>query len=354
MSSQGLYTSEAPLTPLENVNNKPGCVSPSSLWSCSMSKEEQSVNGQYSENQLSLFVEIVYDNSTQQLWNTPDGTIPTPTPSVTLKPAAVPTARQNDAGFSPQPPPPSFREMWFLGNTTDGIVSREKAGEPTPFYITLLPSINATTAGLNTTLHHNTIPRIAADGYPEPLLNADGTGAPAIVYPLPFQQPLRLYDRGLPTEHFGFYTYFSKTIYVQSIEPGTIPLASDVNGGSLQIDANHIVTWLQTRFLVQVWTRLDNSTRLLRTQPSTFPYPITVTEDLHGGDFLGKGVFARKVSLSQQIEVTNTSPIIDNLLFGGSLINHGTNPTYGGSDGGTGGCQCTWTNFIELNGSIVA
>ncbi|CAK7268151.1 hypothetical protein SEPCBS57363_002948 [Sporothrix epigloea] len=336
---------------IESVSDKPGCVSPTSLWSCSLPKEQQSASGQYSENQLPFFIDIQYDNNTQQLWNVPDGIIPIPTPSVVSKSVAAPVTRQFDPGFVPQPAPPTFQEMWFLGNTTDGIVSRRKAGEPTPFYVTFLSSVNATTASPNTVSQYGNTSVTAADGYPVPVLNPDGTGAPATVHPLPIQQPLRLYDRGLPTEHFGFYTYFSKTIYVQSIKPDTSPLASDVKGGSLQIDANYIVTWLQTRFLVQVWTRLENTTRLLGTQLSTFPYPVTVTEDLHGGDFLGKGVFARTMDSQQQIQMISTTPIIDNLRFGGLLVNHGTNPTYGGSDGGTGGCQCAWTNFIELNGS---
>src|SRR3569833_3041601 len=54
-----------------------------------------------------------------------------------------------DTGFTPKPDPPPFHEYWFLGNTTDGIVSSRKAGEPTPFYITFLPSLNSTPAGPN-------------------------------------------------------------------------------------------------------------------------------------------------------------------------------------------------------------
>ncbi|CAK7222662.1 hypothetical protein SCUCBS95973_004920 [Sporothrix curviconia] len=349
----------------DNTNNKNGCVSPTSLWSCTLPKEQQPANGQYSGDEPSFVIDIQFDNSTQQLWNVPDGAIPTPTPSATSKSAAATATQQFDAGFSPQPAPPAFQEMWFLGNTTDGIVSSKKAGEPTPFYITFLSSVNSTTAGPNAVSRRDsTPPPTAADGFPEPLLNSDGTGAPATMHPLPIQQPLRLYDRGLPTEHFGFYTYFSKTIYVQSITPDASPLASDANGGSLEVDANHVVTWLQTRFLVQMWTRMENTTRLLSTQqgalgtsnstqPGTFPYPVTITEDLHGGDFVEKGVFARAMNPQQQIQVTNATIIIDSLSFGGSLINHGTNPTYGGSDGGTGGCQCTWSNFIGLNGNTV-
>ncbi|CAK7227910.1 hypothetical protein SEUCBS140593_006735 [Sporothrix eucalyptigena] len=344
----------------DNTNNKPSCVAPTSLWSCSLPKELQSANDGYPGNAPSFVIDIQFDNSTQQLWNVPDGTIPTPVATATSKSttAAATTTQSFDAGFTPKPAPPSFQEMWFLGNTTDGIVSNKKAGEPTPFYITFLSSVNSTTAGPNAVSRRSSEP-LAADGYPEPSLNADGTGATALMHPLPVQQPLRLYDRGLPTEHFGFYTYFSKTIYLQSL---TESLASDANGGSLEIDANQVVTWLQTRFLVQIWTRMENTTRLLSTQqgavgssnstqPGTFPYPITLTEDLHGGDFLEKGVFARAVNAQQQIQVTNATLVLDDLAIGGTLINHGTNPTFGGSDGGTGGCACAWTNFIGLNGN---
>ncbi|KAL1891860.1 hypothetical protein Sste5346_007404 [Sporothrix stenoceras] len=354
----------------DNAVDKPGCVSPTSLWSCTLPKEQQAANGKFSGDEPSFFIDIQFDNSTKKLWDVPAGTIPTPILSATGKAAtatATASTQQFDAGFTPQPAPPSFQEMWFLGNTTDGIVSNNKAGEPTPFYITFLSTTNSTTPGPNAVLDRRDATPTAADGFPQPSLNADGTGAPAVMHPLPIQQPLRLYDRGLPTEHFGFYTYFSKTIYVQSITPDGSPLASDANGGSLEVDANHIVTWLQTRFLVQIWTRMENTTQLLgtqgtgtgtgtgsnSTQPGTFPYPISLTEDLHGGDFLEKGVFARGINGLQQIQLANASTIVDNLSFGGTLLNHGTNPTFGGSDGGTGGCQCVWNNFLGVNGNTI-
>lgn len=164
---------------------------------------------------------------------------------------------------------------------------------------------------------------------------------------------MRLYDRGLATEHYGFYSYFTKTIYVKSITAGTTS-ADDEDGGTLESEANYIVTYMQTRFLVQIWTRADNTTTQLLgtsgsehtnyTQPGTFPYPITFTEDLHGGDFSTKGNFARVVEDSRIVS-SNASLIIADLTYNGTLINHSDNPTFGGSDGGTGGCKCVWSNY---------
>ncbi len=369
----------------DNAENKPACIAPSTLWSCSLPKEQQNANQPFSADEPSFVIDIQFDNSAKKLWDVPDGTIPTPSAVSSGKTTPAPTTSSTqqsfDAGFTPQPAPPTFQEMWFLGNTTDGIAARKKAGEPTPFYITFLSSVNASTPGHNEVVSRRdsgsggSSGSLAKDGFPAPSLNSDGTGAPAVMHPLPIQQPLRLFDRGLPTEHFGFYTYFTKTIYVQSIEPSTTTtLPSDANGGSLEQDANFVVTWLQARFIVKIWTRQQNTTQLLggastatvpglsgststgnanTTQPGTFPYPITITEDLHGGDFSTKGVFARLVDAEQHIQLTNSSTIIDNLTFGGTLINHGTNPTFGGSDGGTGGCKCTWNNFLGVNGNII-
>ena len=417
----------------ENTQNKNGCVAPSTLWSCSLPKEQQAANAPYASDAPSFFLDIQFDNSAAKRWDVADGAIPTPSPSFTGTVSSTASTQQFDASFTPSPSPPTFQEMWFLGNTTDDIVSDRKAGEPTPFYITFLSSVNGTTAGPNevtrrgvdgkraesseassdapsststsasakkttssktstaattnaksststsktaaatttapvvaTTTTAPTISGTAADGFPSPSVQPDGTGAPAVMHPQPVQQPLRLYDRGLDTEHYGFYAYFDKTIYVQSIDPSSSTgLASDASGGSKEVDANHVVTWLQTRFLVQIWTRMQNTTLLLSpktalaltpanaTQPGTFPYPITVTEDLHGGDFSRKGVYARLMSTKQEILLTNSSGIVDNLSFGGALVNHGTNPTFGGSDGGSGGCKCVWNNFIGLNGNVI-
>ncbi|EFX02495.1 hypothetical protein CMQ_5856 [Grosmannia clavigera kw1407] len=366
----------------ENTITADGCVSPSTMWSCSLPKEQQNANLPFSADALMFVLDIQFDNSSQKLWNVADGAVPVPTTTTALSGTttsftakttgtaaattmATSTSQRFDAGFTPQPSPPAFEEMWFLGNTTDDIVADRKAGEPTPFYISFLASVNSSTAGPNEVVRRRNRMRERATGssssfhFPAAATNADGTGAAAVLRPFPKQQPVRLYDRGLPTEHYGFYSYFDKTIYVKSTAPDGSD-ADDKAGGSLETEAAYMVTFLQTRFLVEIWTRMGNSTRMLgdstvrtanTTQPGTFPYPITITEDLHGGDFNSKGAFARAVDSEQHILAANTSLIVANLQFGGTLINHSDNLSFGGSDGGSGGCKCAWANFLGENGN---
>ena len=89
------------------------------------------------------------------------------------------------------------------------------------------------------------------------------------------------------------------------------PCQRTTNGGALESAASARCTWAQTRFLVQIWTNMGTSAALLSsnsststasasssssnstdsnasandyTQPGSFPYPVTVTLDRHGGD----------------------------------------------------------------------
>jgi hypothetical protein len=271
--------------------------------------------------------------------------------------------------------------MFFLGNTTDGVVSDDKAGEPTPFYISMLRSTNDTAGpnvltrrgdGLAQRQQTGSAASLlnATDIAPPPALAADGTGAPAVLFSFPTQQPLRLYDRGLPTEHYGFYSYFNKTTYVKSVAallgngPGddvdSDPVPADQNGGSLRTEAKFLVTWLMVRYKVEIWTRRENSTRLLAggvsgqdaAQPGTFPYPVTVTMDTHGGERGKKFVFVRGVDDRQRIVLDDARFVANQMNTTGDLINPagGFNPSFGGMDGGTGGCKCEYRNWVGVNG----
>jgi hypothetical protein len=206
---------------------------------------------------------------------------------------------------------------------------------------------------------------------PAPSLNSDGTAAPANLLPLPSQQPIRLYDRGLPTEHYGFYTYFDRSIFLKSITgPNKTNPADpdDANGGVKESEAAFRCTWAQTRFLVQMWTRANSTTSLLNStssassapgkdfqQPGSFPYPITVTLDRHGGDPKLKMLYCYALNDQGGLVATSGQINAENRGFGGKLINpaptifaNSSDPTLGGFDGGTGGCGCQWTNFQNV------
>jgi hypothetical protein len=272
-------------------------------------------------------------------------------------------ARQ-ETDFEPVPSPPSFGEMWFLGDTTDDIKSEDKAGEPTPFYISLIGSVEDTAETPKIDRRQSGVLGKVIDTEPE--VEEDGTPKPAVLLPRAKQQPVRLFDRGLPTEHYGFYMYYKRTIFLRSVNAndtaeGDIPI--DKDGGARKTEANFQVTWAQTRLLVRIWTRTldENTSSLLRSdvdsvdgqqeliRPGTMPYPVTMTMDTHGGDPEKKAVWWRAMNDRQQLDVSSLRALSNKLDVGGSRFNpRNRNETkFGGFDGGTGGCKCEWVNWIQ-------
>ncbi|KAK3898932.1 glycoprotease family-domain-containing protein, partial [Staphylotrichum tortipilum] len=335
-----------------------GCVQPPTLWTCSLPKEEADTVAPFDASQPSFVIQIQFDNNTRQLWNYGD-------------------EDDNNKRYSDDEdddykrycvghPAPSHGQIFFLGNTTDGVVSDDKGGEPTPFYISMLRSVSDT-AGPNVLTRRDDIdngPQAnitagqglinASDIAPPPLLNKDGTGAPAVLLGFPVQQPLRLFDRGLPTERYGFYSYFNKTTYVKSVDPlfgsgangdASSPVPADQNGGSLRSEAKFVITWLSVRYKVEIWTRMGNTTRLRGqfaggsadkngTQPGTFPYPITITLDTHGGQRGKKFAFARGIDDRQRIVLNDAKFVLNRMNTTGDLFNPSGefNPSFGGMD----------------------
>ena len=353
----------------DNTVAKSGCTRPSTLWSCSLPKDDHESVAPYEPNQPKFIMQIQWDNSTSEGWKVPNGE---PPKSVARRASGGPAHAtsiirelQTDK-FKPDPSPPDFEEMWFLGDTTDGIESDEKAGEPAPFYISLLSSTGNETADSELTKRQTTVGNgLVKDLISSPDLLRDGTPAPAVMIPQPAQQPVRLYDRGLPTEHYGFYTYFKRTIYVKSVDDtgdeGDVPL--DKQGGCKKTEANYLVTWAETRMLVQIWTRTlgpngsklldrggsgstDGSGELIR--PGTMPYPVTVALDTHGGDPEKKYVWMWPMNERQELDEENPKLLGNDLEFGGKVANHRKNndTSFGGFDGGTGGCRCEWVNWV--------
>lgn len=366
------------------------CVNPPTMWQCTLPKELASEAAPFKPNQPKFIFDIQFDNSTA--WNATSYNKPPLSRRALRNYASGFRFLKRDSpppAFTPNPPPPILEEMWFLGNTTDSILSPLKAGEPTPFYITLLPSLPASSPTTTSTV---TAPLTARanepdDGkplnylnttnFPTPLLTPSGTGAPAILHPHPISQPLRLYDRGLPTEHYGFYTYFNKTTYLKSAtalplntsspSSSSNPVPTDTDGGALLSEAKFLLIWVSTRFKVEIYTRLSpDSNRFVGgnpltttlgtvgndTRPGSFPYPVSVSLDTHGGDEIHKGTWAYRVDDRQKIDVKNF------LLVGNDMGRETVNPlggkgndkTLGGIDGGKGGCGCEWRNWVGTNG----
>lgn len=389
------------------------CVQPSSLWSCALPRENQASGQPNKSPQPDFRLEIRFRNGTV---NT-TGTVPIlsgTNKSATLSRRMTVLKRQDDpftdSLFEPKPSPPSLAEQTFIGNTTDNITF-PYGGDPTPFFITMLTTDPSVPDTFNDTNQHSGPRRrrrqINSDSgsIPAPAVLSDGTAAPANLLPqdpLPFSQPVMLYNRGQDTEHYGFYTYFDRSIFVKatsqfnssssSTSNGEDGDVENSNGGVLKQDADLRCTWAQTRFLVQVWTSPRFAGQLVAsangTQPSSgpanernggesrsgpssatdfsrpgsFPYPVTVKLDRHGGASSKKGVYCYGMDGQQKIVVSEKKLVAEIRGAGGRLINaapgifsdivgdDGFDAQAGGIDGGTGGCGCEWRNWAGNGG----
>jgi hypothetical protein len=395
-----IYTGVSTVAAVDNTISNTGCVYPKTVWSCALPKELQPGVSPNKPDQPNFRFFIQWDNSSQAnaSWGGPVAAAPTVRRSAGQAVTAsqlmkAMTLRVREAiNFNPSPMPPAQAEQVFLGNTTDGVMSDNKAGEPTPFYITLLDAVGSS----NTSL----LPRYADEKgltrrqavnitgefqdlvkpLPAPEVGPDGTAAPANLYPFSQQQPLRFYDRGLISEHFGFYTYYNRSIFLKSTallnatNAGDGEVPDDQDGGCRESEARFKCTWQETRFLVKMWTRKNATAKLLGgapqaerginatqrandfSKPGTFPYPVTIVVDRHGGDPVKKGVFCYEIDVRQKPVAGSGKVRPEFRSFGGQVINPApsdfgefsgkdTDVALGGFDGGNAGCSCEWRNW---------
>jgi hypothetical protein len=364
------------------TQNQPNCVTPSSLWSCALPQEDQFEVKPNDADQPNFRFQIAFRN----------GTVPSnmtiPIQSQKVKRAKDPFT--NDL-FTPSPTPPSRADQIFMGNTTDNI-TQPFEGEQTPFFVTFISTFPIDPTNISTSAPTNSNTKRQASnspiaGIPPPDTLSDGTAAPANLLPnspFPFSQPIKLYNRGQQDEHYGFYMYFDRSIFLHSISAlnlsstnnDTDPL--DVNGGATLQNARLRCTFSQTRFLVRMWTNpgfgatllsplpgpndtsVQNSSATDFSRPGSFPYPTTITLDRHGGNVNKKLVYCYGITALQAIQADSAGVVPEIRSFGGQLINPAPtlvnttgsangddfNQDEGGIDGGTGGCGCSWQNWI--------
>ncbi|KAI4161587.1 MAG: hypothetical protein LQ342_004728 [Letrouitia transgressa] len=380
------------------------CIQPSTLWSCAVPKEQQSSIAPNSPDQPNFRVEIRFQNSSSLLGNG------TRVNRRSYQRAANAVSAQSlirnrflqirdtftDSPPTPSPAPPVREDQIFLGNTTEKN-KQPFDGEPTPFYITFLNPDKLPSSRLvkraSSSPEKNSTATNTSDPFPDiasvipaPATDADGTASPATLYPAPSAQPLRIYDRDTDTEHYGFYTYFDRSIFLKSTallnftgdSPSEIP--DDENGGAEEDAARVRCTWSQTRFLVQIWTRrgtsdllgnatattatlqqgqpsnLTSSSANMFTRPGSFPYPVTITLDRHGGDIAKKMVYCYGLDQQERYRREEKKIQLEDRGAGGKLVNPALGPFRdvkisgdeggpGGIDGGSGGCGCRWQNF---------
>jgi len=357
----GVATVIQPKKSMEESN----CVGPSSIWSCAMPQTQPLSRNKTSRTDLPNFrFEIRFRNHT--LENT-TALMPATNYSSSSGPASVKSqlrARStwSQMLYSPNPAPPSEADQLAIASTTDNTT----IGEETPFFISLLspetlprlhkrdtttseqpkapttipnpypyPNPSNTTTSKNLTATSTTIPT--------PILLPNGEPPNPSLYPYATAQPLRLYNRGQPDEHYGFYTYFAKTALVAEANdnpvapawssassdlfssPNTPPPSNPQDTANLTTTATTMpkpqafCQFAQTRFRVQIWTQRpfltsipaaglshDSATRITAgassanemQAPGSFPYSVTISLDRESGPDgdEGKGVFCWALS----------------------------------------------------------
>lgn len=374
----GIMTIAAP----NMVAQQKQCISPTTMWSCAVPKEDRNEIGGNDPDQPNFRFEITFRN----------GTVPS---NMTIPVNKLEGRASNpftNSVFVPNPSPPNQADQIFMGNTTDNITAPFN-GENTPFYITFMPIFPTIPDGFNDYSTKRLVRRQSnsslLDAIPAPELAADGSAAPASLLPttpFPISQPIRLYNRGLQDEHYGFYMYYEKSIYLSGfhidanglVDGSQDPADADQDGGSTKTTATARCSFAQTRFLFKIFTNAafdgellsgpssENSTDLSEVkkqqsansatnfvQPGSFPYPASVVLDRHGGDIDTKAVWCYGMS-GGGIVKDHKIIVGEDRSVGGSLINGvpsllgnstSFNRTAGGIDGGTGGCSCLWQNW---------
>ena len=380
------------------VKETTGCIAPATLWSCALPKELQQSVVPNAPDQPNFRVEIAFQNGTTA--STPNSSNINNKRFYGRYANAVSAGsfvrrrllKIRDSFYTPTPLPPSQEDQTFLGNFTDGNLAPFD-GEYTPFFMSFqssekLPSSRVRRRQSSSADDTSDPFPDVATSIPPPDNNPDGTVAPANLLAYPSAQPLRLYDRGQPTEHYGFYNYFDRSIFLKdstllnssSDDTGLVP--DDENGGANEREAFVRCTWAQTRFLVQIWTKKpdallsaaanqtskpsahvsQNATKLTSSsandfaRPGSFPYPVSITLDRHGGDIKSKMVYCYGMDDRERIVSSEKKLQLEDRAFGGQLVNPALGPFGdvnvtmrqggpGGIDGGSGGCTCKWQNW---------
>lgn len=374
------------------VQEQSQCVAPATMWSCALPKENQAEMAPNGPDQPNFRFEITFKN----------GTVPAnmTIPVKDLRKRSDNLVRRandpftNDL-FNPNPAPPSRADEIFMGNTTDNITEPFQ-GEDTPFFMTFIPvfpldPFNSTQSSFTGSKQLARRDSNNSNIIPAPDVLDDGSAAPANLLPTspyPTSQPIKLYNRGQQDEHFGFYIYYDKAIFLRSTTPlntsefsnnnGVDP--ADQNGGCTREQSRLRCTLSQTRFLVRMWTNpafdgallspimsnnsgAGNNSATDFNRPGSFPYPTTISLDRHGGNINKKAVYCYGVDDLQVIQndvkgivpelrgvdghLINPAPplVEEGSGSGNATTDEDFDPDAGGIDGGTGGCGCVWQNW---------
>ncbi|KAK6341136.1 hypothetical protein TWF696_008223 [Orbilia brochopaga] len=250
----------------------------------------------------------------------------------------------------------------------DRVIGSPLEGEATNFYISLLPSNTTDTPSNALQLpskqkrsHSRHFPRQATTTGTTP------TATPVQLEALPqatvlpdhyTSQQLRFFDRGLPSEHFKFMTFFQKTIYLRTIDADTSnagPNKLDASGGVSPEEARFVCNWPQTRYITKIYTRPNATDAAGQKKFIVDPNTIGVIRGTNAGGFAGYAVeISEDIANYDKVRPTVSCwPIdergkIDPLGMQRRVLVQGIGTGTSGVD--YRGCQCTWSNFKESTG----
>jgi hypothetical protein len=154
----------------------------------------------------------------------------------------------------------------------------------------------------------------------------------AVIPAMMRNQPLRLFNRGQDTEHWGFQVYFDKTAYFTG-ENTTIKEAK-------KEDATTMVAWKGTRFSVKIYTKTlgkqisgsgVTDAKAKKTKgdiPEILNLPVEIWEDGIAGSETMKAMMVYEVGKDGQIK-------------GGQQVKEPSR----GNLAAERGCWCRWSNF---------
>ena len=181
---------------------------------------------------------------------------------------------------------------YALVATADNVLD---AGEKTDYFLTM-----TTTTG--------------AGGAPS--MDAGMVRTPSqLLPPVLSGQPLRLFNKGMPDEHYGMHSYFQKSIHFLNNNTVQGNVAGADSGGIEAAMAGYRVTWYTTRFKVKVWTKRAEG------------MAVDVWVDRVGGEVREKDVIS--YHLDTQGTVNQRKLLIEK----------------DGTRTDTRGCYCRWGNY---------
>ncbi|KAF8540882.1 hypothetical protein BDD12DRAFT_831281 [Trichophaea hybrida] len=136
-------------------------------------------------------------------------------------------------------------------------------------------------------------------------------------------QPLRLFDRGLDTENYGFHIYFDKSVQFAN---DTRQTSSRDTGGVSAENSGFRIMWNKTRFKVAIFTR-EIGKVVETTADTELNLPVDIWEDRVSGDWQGQTI---TTNLLDQNGIPGVS--------GGITEKRGVNTE-------NRGCFCHWSNY---------